>query len=75
VRTSRHERIADLHHAAMRGGRILDRGERGAVESVAAGVGTEEDHGVALAACRRALEILVTYEAHAHGIDERVAVV
>ncbi len=49
-----HERVAHLDHTAVRRLGILQRGERGAMEAVAAGVGAEEDDRVARARWPRA---------------------
>ena len=59
----------------MAGLGVLERGEGGAVEAVTAGVGAEEDHRIAHTTGVGTLEVLVPDEAHAHGVDQRVAVV
>ena len=70
-----HEGVADLHHAAMRGLRVVDRGEGCAVDPIAAGVGADQDELVAGAAGGGAGELLVLDQADTHGVHERVATV
>ena len=54
---------------------VIDRGESGAVDAVAAGVGADQDELVAGTAGGGAGELVVLDQADAHGVDERVAAV
>ena len=71
------ERVADLHRGALFLGILgeLDRGHGGAVDAVAAGLRAEIDHRQARLR-RGGIEDLVRVgQAHAHRVDEDVAVI
>ena len=68
------EGVADLHRRpALRAVVVqLDRGERRAVDSVPAGVGTDQQQSVAGSLRPRAHQLVCTHEAYAHRVDQRV---
>ncbi len=57
----------------MRCLRIVDRGEGGSVETVAAGVGADEHDQVAYARCLGSHDAVGRHDADTHGVDERIA--